>query len=51
MTHSTQSLDHVLDSLLRCIDTSTSRALEALDGEGDVGEAQQLGDPDTEVSV
>lgn len=41
MTHTAESLDHDLDSLLRCIDTCTSHALEALDGEGDVGEAQR----------
>lgn len=39
MTRPAQSLDEDLDALLRCIDTCTSRALEAL--EGDTGEAQQ----------
>jgi len=34
-------LDQDLDSLLRCIDTCTSRALEALDGDGGPREAQQ----------
>lgn len=34
-------LDQDLDLLLRCIDTCTSRALEALEGEGGPVEAQQ----------
>lgn len=41
MTQPAQSLDEDLDALLRCIDTCTSRALEALEGDGDAGEAQQ----------
>lgn len=34
-------LNEDVDSLLRCIDTCTSRALEALEGDGDPGEAAQ----------
>ena len=41
MRETTQSLDTDLDSLLHCIDACTSRALEALEGDGGVAEAQQ----------
>ncbi|MBN7481015.1 Uncharacterised protein [Mycobacteroides abscessus subsp. abscessus] len=41
MSQPEQSFDHDLDALLRCVDMCTSRALEALEDDGDVGEAQQ----------